>query len=480
MESTDNTEDTANGSTGDEALGTQYTLESAGSCKCRIKAEISQEKVDAELDRNYKELISSVQIPGFRRGHVPRQLLEKRYGEEIEKDVKEILLGLSFQEVAKEKDLKVVGKPKFDKIEFKAGEALRYEVEVELQPEFEVDGYSGIQVAEVGDDLAPQITDERITGQIERLRMKFPELVVIDPSEAGEKDLFLGRYELKQDGIKLHGRNEIRFQPESNAIDGIEILELAQKVATRDGAPSFKAMVKIPVQYTEEVLRGREVELEFFLEEAKRIHLPEAGDELAKRCGAESLEDLKGRIRKELEAHRKVHVESIQEERLLDTVAAMVQFDLPEGLLEEQLKMQRMRAEFSLIQEGLPREQIDERLKKADETAAEDIRKEMKRYFILEKIAEKEKIFTTEDDVELRVALLARAYGQQARDVMAELEEGGKIDTLRAEIRHSKVRRFLLEKSSAGKAAGAEATAEATAAATAPAEAPAGEPQQGT
>jgi trigger factor len=239
-------------------------------------------------------------------------------------------------------------------------------------------------------------------------------------------------------------------------------------------------MVKIPVQYTEEVLRGREVELEFFLEEAKRIQLPEAGDELAKRCGAESLEDLKGRIRKELEAHRKVHVESIQEERLLDTVAAMVQFDLPEGLLEEQLKMQRMRTEFSLIQEGLPREQIDERLKKADETAAEDIRKEMKRYFILEKIAEKEKIFTTEDDVELRVALLARAYGQQARDVMAELEEGGKIDTLRAEIRHSKVRRFLMEKSSAGKAAGAEATAEATAAAPAAAEAPAEEPQQGT
>ena len=116
MESTDNTEDTADGSTGDEALGTQYTLESAGSCKCRIKAEIPQEKVDAELDRNYKELISSVQIPGFRRGHVPRQLLEKRYGEEIEKDVKEILLGLSFQEVAKEKDLKVVGKPKFDKV----------------------------------------------------------------------------------------------------------------------------------------------------------------------------------------------------------------------------------------------------------------------------------------------------------------------------------------------------------------------------
>src|SRR2546426_9442299 len=121
----DSTENTDQENGEDEGLGTAATIETVGPCKRRIKAEVPLEKVEEELDRNYRELISSVQIPGFRRGHVPRRLIEKRYGEEIEGDVKDALLGISFAEVVKEKDLKVLGRPKFDNVAFQKGEPLR-------------------------------------------------------------------------------------------------------------------------------------------------------------------------------------------------------------------------------------------------------------------------------------------------------------------------------------------------------------------
>src|SRR5262249_29059319 len=96
-------------------------------------------------------------------------------------------------------------------------------------------------------------------------------------------------------------------------------------------------------------------------------------------------------------------------------------------------------------------EEIDAALKKVDEEAVSDLRQELKRYFILQKVAELEKIYATEDDVNLQVALLAKAYHRPVKEVLAELEESGRVDTLRAEIRHTKVLRHLREKAKVGK-----------------------------
>jgi trigger factor len=173
---------------------------------------------------------------------------------------------------------------------------------------------------------------------------------------------------------------------------------------------------------------------------------------MAKLYGATTLAELKDRLRKELEAHRSIEVERIIEDRVLDKLEKSVEFDLPEGLLEEQARMRRLRTELSLIETGLSREEIDAELKKLDEAGTEDLRREVKRFFILEKIAEDEKLFATEDDVSLRVAVLARAYGRPGKEVLAELEESGRIETLRTEIRHTKTRDFLREKAKVGKA----------------------------
>jgi trigger factor len=446
LESTESTENAGNGHDDEEALGTLSTLEQAGPCKRRIKAEVPSVKVIEELDRNYKELISSVQIPGFRRGKVPRPLLEKRYGEEIEGDVKETLLALSFQEVVKEKDLKVVGKPKFENIAFSKGEPLRYEVEVEIRPEFELGEYKGVEIAGPGDDEVPPVTAEAIDAQLEKLRQKHGQHIAVDPSTAGAADIFIGHYSLKRDGLRLHLKEDVRFRPENNYLDGIEVPDLAAKVAARGESPTFTVQVTVPDHYTEEVLRGKQVDLEFTVEEAKRVQYPPLDDEFAKHFKVDTLAALKDQIRGELESQRNAQVDRILESRVVEKVIGSLEFDLPEGLIEEQAKQKRMRLEESLLSGGLPREEIDASLKKTDEKSAEELRREVKQFFVLERIADAEKIFATEDEINTHIRLLAYAYGQSPKVLGEQLEESGRIETLRSEIRHSKTLQFLRDK----------------------------------
>jgi len=442
----ENTETAATGEVDpeEEGLGTQSTIEPVGPCKRRIKAEVPQGKVEEELDRNYKELISSIQIPGFRRGHVPRRLIEKRYGGEIEGDVKEALLGMSFGEVVKEKELKVLGKPKFDQIHFVKGEPMRYEVEVEVWPEFELAEYAGI---EVEPEPVPDVKPEEIDHQIDRLREQYAELAAIERGEATADDIFIGRYALHRDGIRVHSRDDVQFRPKTGILDGFAIPDLAEKVVAHRDAEVLKFDSKVPPEYSEEVLRGTDVQIEFTIEETKRIQLPPADDELAQRFDAPTIAELRARISKEIEKRLRRASDERIEAKVMDRIAEGLKFDLPEGLLQEQLKMERFKLQFALLQEGRTKEEVEEELKKVDEqVAAETFRKSFKKFFILEKIAEKEKIYATEDEVNLRVALMAQAYGQPTRAIWEELEESNRIESLRAEIRHSKVRKFLREK----------------------------------
>lgn len=427
----------------DEGLGTQSTVEETGPCRRLIKAEVPSEKVLEILDKNYREIISTFQIPGFRRGKVPRPLVEKRLGKEIEKEVKESLLEDSFQEVLEEKELRIVGQPKFDKVEFKKGESFSYEVEVEIRPDFNIGDYKGLEIKAVGDEEAPPITDEIVEDQILRIRKKHAELVVIDPDKATPADVYYGHYTLEIDGLQVHRKDEVLFRPDSGHVEGFLIPDLAEKVASTGASMEFSADVKVPDNYSEVVLQGKDGKLNINIEQIKRPQPPELDEEFAKLWGVDSVDEIRAQVRQELELQREQKIRDILDDRILDRIGEGVQFDLPEGLLEEQTKLSRTKMELSLLQAGVPRKTIDEELKKVDEKGSDELRKEIRHYFIIEKIAELEKIFATEDEVKAQISLLALTSDRPEKVVMEELEESGRIDTIRAEIRNSKVRKFL-------------------------------------
>jgi trigger factor len=436
--------------TGEEkGLGTRSELETFPGCKRRLKAAVPREKVSEELDRNYRELGGTIQLPGFRPGRIPRKLLEARFGEEIENDVKASLLNSSFFEVVEEKSLKVVGQPKFDEVHLKAGDDLTYVVDFEVQPEFELGEYTGLSVAV---EKQP-ITDEEVEERVRLFLKREGQLVPVDSTEAGPDDVFIGQYSLRRDSEEVKKGVEARFTPSSKVLDAFLLEELPAAVAAWDrstGEP-LRVKVKIGPQYPDEVLRGVEADLEFTLSETRRLQVPVLDDELAKKYHKASVEEFRQGIRESLETFRRRKEERAVEEKILDQIIERTPMELPEGLVEGLRGSRRLQREYELLEQGFRPEDVKELLIKEAGAGSEDaqrqaIRREMKEFFILEKIAEKEKIFATEEETDERLDAMAQLYNVPTSALREELRKSGRIEELRHTMRHEKVRELLRSK----------------------------------
>ena len=437
----------------EDGLGATSTVETVGPCKAKLNVEVPAEKVAELLDRNYQELISSLQLPGFRRGRAPRGLVEKRFGKEVEKDLKEALLSDSFLEVVQEHDLKVVGEPKYDNVNFDKDQAFRYEVEVETRPDFEIKKYKGLEV----ERPSAEVTDDEIEEELTGLRRRHGTREPVELASAGVEDFITASYRVfdansedsesqSAESSALVEKDEVIFCPTMKSIEGIDIPDLEKAFTERGENTVLRLEGSVSDDFPEEALRGKKLTVEATILEAKTVRLPELDEEFAKTVQAESIAELRSQIEDTLKMRREREAEAKMVEDLLEEIAATADVEVPEGLLESQKRAHNLRLQSQLMEVGMGKEAIEEELSKQEAPAEEEIRKDISRFFILEKIADKEKIFATEDDVEQRIGLYAQVYGRNPLDIARELESGHQIDQIRAEIRHSKVRKFLLEK----------------------------------
>jgi trigger factor len=425
---------------GKETLGTRSEVEVLEGCKRRLKASVPVEKVREELDKNYRQLTQSVQLPGFRKGKVPRKLLEARYGEEIEGDVKEALLSVSLAEVVEEKDLKVIGSPRFDNIQFDKDSDLSYEVEFEVRPEFEVPSLDGFE----GRAEPVPVTEDKVDERIELFRRNEARFAPIDSAQAGPDDLHTGKYQLFREEEKVKPSEDVAFTPSRKIIAGFTIDDLPERCASWDrSTPLVIDGIRVPDDFPDEVLRGTQVRLEFLLDDARRIELADL-ETVAKALGLSGgADELRKTMREELEKESQRTADAELDQKILDALLEKTPMDLPEGLLEAQKKRWRLEREYKLLEEKVPKEEIAALVEKEGETAAEDLKRGLKTFFIFEKVAESEKVFVTEREVDVRVERFAGLYGLPPDRVREELRKTGRLDEIRSMIRHEKVRLLL-------------------------------------
>ncbi len=451
----------------EDSLGTQAEIEELGGCKRRMKATVPSEKVKEELDRNYRDLTKSVRLPGFRPGRVPRRLLEARFGEEIESEVKENLLRTSFSEVIDGNNLKVYSFPEFDQVEFAPDADLTYEAAFEVHPEFDLPKYKGVEVDD--SDRSAAVTSADVDEELEALRRRLGELKPVAFEEGVQADDYLsGSYVLYRDDAEVKDKQDVHFQPRSNVIDSFLVDDLEEQFKTWDltAEGPIKIEVTVPETFSDEVLHGQKVRLEFTAEHAFRQTLPEINDEFAEKIGEENVEKLKGSLRERLEKRRQEEENRAVEEKVLDQLAAATEMDVPEGLVRVQLQRQQRELKHELLRQGVPEAEVDERITKAlaeqggeeKEEAEAKVRLAAKKFFILEKVAEKEKIFATEGDVSRYIDELSAQYGVSPADLRSRLKADGGLSETRQLLRHEKVRKYLREKA---KRAGGETKDEA-------------------
>ncbi|MFN0060349.1 MAG: trigger factor [Planctomycetota bacterium] len=425
-----------------------------GPCQRRFKTIVSAQRVQADLNKNYQQLRNQVKLPGFRPGKVPRSVLEKRFAKDVEKDVREDLMRVVFGEEIKKQELRVLGEPEFDKVEFAVGAPFRFEVVFEVFPEFQLGDYKGLTI-----EARPVVvTDAEVAEELSRLRENAASFEPLEFGSQADGDFCDVDMELPfaADGTAAgpddasaatrHTQPDVRLKIGDDRVDNWNVPGLSNwlKRAGVDAKETFQVL--FPEDFALASLAGKTGPVTLTARKVWRRVVPASGLEVAEHYGLETAEKLQETVRQSLESRRKHEEERRQEEEILGRVADAVEMDLPTTLIARHKSEINYQDEIRQSRAGKTRGEI-EALRDADTELDARARREIKRMLVLDQIAEQERVFVTEDDVRRRLDDIASALGRNPAELAEDYRERGLLPELRSSLQREKVRRLLRKKS---------------------------------
>ncbi|MCS7203392.1 MAG: trigger factor [Thermodesulfovibrio sp.] len=397
-------------------------IEEISSTKKRLKFEIPAEVVEREIQKVLKEIQKKANIPGFRPGKVPLSIIEKKFVEDVKSEVLERLLSESYREAVQQANLKPVLPPQSeDMIEIKRNEPLSFDLIVEIRPEVENLNYENIEIEELSID----ITDEEVDRLIDQLS---EEKGSYEPTEEAVKEGDLVVFDYKTD----MGENIKDYVYKIGA--GPYPEDFSRAFMGRKKGESFSFDIEFP-QDSIATYAGKKINFQISLKEVKRkskIPLEELPAEL----GFEDFESLKKYIRESLENSKKQYAEERKRAELLNKLIETHNFELPEGLLE--MEIRRITEEYE--SRGID---ITKNMDKILDRAKRNI----KAFILLEIIGEKENITVTQEDLTKEVLELAKKYSMTPQAVIQYfMSKDGSLEGLRSNVFQKKVIDTILQK----------------------------------
>lgn len=408
--------------------------------------EVSAEEFEQALDQAFKKVSKDVQIPGFRKGKIPRGIFEKRFGvEALYQDAVDIVLPNAYTKAIDETEIFPIAQPAVDIEQIERGKELVFTAEVEVKPEVKLGEYKGLEVEEE----SVEITDEDIEKEIENVRERHAELIVKEDEAIEDGDTAVIDFEGFQDGVAFEGGKGENHSLEIGSgqfIPGFEEQLVGKKVGDEP-----EVTVTFPEEYHAEDLAGKEAVFKVKINEVKTKELPELDDEFAKDVDeeVESLDELKKKKREELETNKKQEVENKKREELIQKASDNVEVDIPEAMVdtevnqmvrefEQQLQMQGMTLEMYAQFSGQDEDALKEQMR-------EDAAKRVKTNLTLEAISEAEDIKPSDEDVKAELEKMASMYGAEVDQLVQML--GGNTETLENDLKIRAAIDFLAENS---------------------------------
>jgi len=414
-----------------------------GPCKRKITISVPAEQVQQAIDSTWEQARQNVNLKGFRQGKVPKQILEKRYGKAVRDEVKQTLINDAYREALQQYAFKPVRQPEvdFDEVRLEPGEALDFEITVEVKPEFEVPDVKAIEVS------APpvEVGDEDVDREIERLRSHRASVESIEEGLAARGDYLIADVSYQVDGaIVMHHENAL-VDTNRETIDELPAEGRTDAFSGQQKGSTVTVPIQLPDDFEPSGFAGAEAKLLCTVKEVRRVTLPELNEEFAREAGAESVDDLRERVRAEVlrqvESQRNRYVE----ERIFDELIKAVEFDLPAGLLDETSQKAMEGLERELVRQGQSEEEARANVAKAGDRVRQDQARSLRISFLLDALAEQHKLFVTENEIESSVRALASMQNIDPQVLYDEFYDKGRLSSLRAQILESKVRKLIRE-----------------------------------
>jgi trigger factor len=419
-------------------------IEDAGPATKKVSVEIPRERIDAKLAEQYKELRSQAAIPGFRPGRAPAKLIEKKYAGDVKDQVRRTLISESYQQAIEKNKLQVLGEPEIDdaeKIEITDAGPLSYTFSVEVQPEITLPELTGIKVKKP----KIEIKDENVDQAMANLREQQGALVPVEDRGIEAKDYVTADVHVKLgDEVIDHGHDsQIVVRP--GRIAGIQIANLEQQLAGTKAGETKTFTVTAPDAHPNEKIRGKDVEIEVKVKDIKKLEAAEINEEFLEGLGFASEQELREALREQMVERINFDIQQSQREQVSKHLLDNVTFELPAKLSDKQADRVVQRRAIDLMQRGIPQEKIAENIEQLRSGAKDEAARELKLFFILQKIAADQEVDVDENELNGRIAMLAAQRGERPEKLKQQMSKDGSLSNLYVTMREQKAIDKILE-----------------------------------
>jgi trigger factor len=383
----------------------KVTVEELSPSKRALQIELPAERVAAAVQAALRDLSRKLQLPGFRRGKVPAELIQRRFQADLHDEVLRELIPESYREALTQTDLKPVGEPKVDDVQLMTGAPLRFRAVVDIKPSIEVKDYRGIPV----ERAKVEVTDQEVERGLEFLREDAAEYVPMEGWPAMRDDLVIMDHEGSVNGRPFKGGSGTNLAVvlgRGGYLPGFE-----DRIAGMQKGDRKQFRLPFPGDYPRKDLAGKTVEFTVTVKEVKKRRIPELNDEFAKTVGdVESVAALRERVREQIQQRKLREQEADLKRAALEKLVAAHEVDLPETLVELEAASilqelaETVRAAGGRVR-GLPGTPEDLRAK-----ALETARRRVKEALLLEAVAHQEGMTVSDEELEREIQAVTSAY----------------------------------------------------------------------
>jgi trigger factor len=424
----------------------QTTVENTEPHTVRLTVEVPEEEFDKDLDRTYRAVANQVKIPGFRKGKVPKQIIDTQIGRDaVLEEFVHSSVPAYFRQAVSDEDLAPITDPEIDVQQLEPGKPFIFSATVEVRPRlsFEESDYDGISVTKP----RVEVTEEEIDDWIERLRERFSELEPVGrPVQEGDfvtVDLTVTK---AGERVEQASRDDYLYSVGSGEVGEKLDVEL---VGAKPGA-ILKVTDALPERFGDE-LGGASVEITVLVKDVKARRLPAVDDDLAKTASEfDTIDQLRADLRDRLAEVKEREATAALRDLALQAMIDKVEVDLPGSLIEEETDHRMRHARDRAERMGLGLEKMLELQGWDEARLREDSREHairaIKSDLVLEGIARSASLEVTAEEIGAEIATLAQAYGREPKAVAKDLERSGQVVTLAGDIIRSKALDLLVER----------------------------------
>ena len=423
-----------------KGLFVNVTVENLAPCKKLLRVEVEAQKVDEAFDATTKDYQKEANLPGFRPGKAPKEMVLRKYSRDIESETKRKLISEAYKKAVDEQNLDVLGYPDIEEIQFGRGQNLQFAATIETSPEFELPEYKGIPVKRE----ARTVTDEDMDKALEALRRPRVTFTTVQrPAQPG--DIVVVNYIGTSEGKPIteiaptaKGLAEQKsFWVEIGA--GAFIPGFAEQLQGANAGEKRTVKVEFAADFVTPQLAGKKGDYEVEIIEVKEKVLPPLDEAFAKAYGAESLEALRAGVRRDLENELNHKQNRTVRNQLVRSLLNRVNFELPETSVAQETR----NVVYDIVQEnakrGVSREIIEKQKEQIYSAANQGAKERVKVAFLLRKIAEKEDIKVSQEEIAQRINQLAIAYQIPPDKFLKDLQKRNGLIEIFDQIMNEKV-----------------------------------------